>query len=99
MNTILKVLICFVLCWWLLGCGDGTLRGSVEPSADGLTYLAVVDDNGGACGPIKVDGAVWPKPIAQPRQVAPGLHSISCGAEISFSIPEGVVFEFDYWGP
>jgi hypothetical protein len=34
----------------LTGCDDGYLRGSVTPSKDGLTYLAVIDDNGGHCG-------------------------------------------------
>jgi len=82
-----------------LACGDGRLRGSVAPSEDGKTYLAVVDDNGGHCGPIRVDGEVWALPLGQPGPIEPGTHTIKCGAEISFSIPSGVVFEFDYWGP
>jgi hypothetical protein len=81
------------------GCDDGHLRGSVEPSVDGETYLAVMDDNGGKCGPIKVDGAVWPFRIGEPGRIAPGVHSIECGTGNSFEIPKSVVFRFDYWGP
>jgi hypothetical protein len=81
------------------GCDDGHLRGAVEPSDDGKTYFAIVDDNGGHCGPIKIDGEVWPLAIGQAGPIEPGNHTIECGAEISFSIPSGVVFEFDYWGP
>ncbi len=40
----------------LVSCDDSNLRGSVTISGDGKTYLAVVDDNGGGCGPIFVDG-------------------------------------------
>ena len=86
---------------WLgqLGCDDGQLRGSVSDSPDGGTYLAVVDDNGGQCGPIFVDGEVWPLALGERGPIEPGTHSIACGTELRFSIPEGVVFEFDYWGP
>jgi hypothetical protein len=83
----------------LAGCDDGHLRGSVAPSADGGTYLAVVDDNGGACGPLLLDGKPWPYKIGELGQVAPGRHQIDCGGEIGFDIPEGVVFKFNYWGP
>lgn len=83
----------------MLGCGDGHLRGSVEPSADGKTYLSVIDDNGGMCGPIKVDGKVWPHSIGKVGEISPGVHTIECGGEIEFEIPPGVVFQFDYWGP
>jgi len=88
-----------LLCAGLLaGCGDGHLRGSVQPSQDGKTYLAVVDD-GGNCGGIKVDGKPWAHPIGSPGRIAPGIHTIECGGEIEFEIPAGVVFSFDYWGP
>jgi hypothetical protein len=80
-------------------CDDGYLRGSVEPSPDGDTYLAVMDDNGGKCGPIKVDGVVWPYKIGELGRIAPGVHRIECGTANSFEIPKGVVFRFDYWGP
>lgn len=83
----------------MLACDDGHRRGSVESSADGKTYLAIVDDNGGKCGPMLVDGQVWPHAIGQPGLVEPGAHKISCGGEIQFNIPSGVVFRFDYWGP
>jgi hypothetical protein len=83
----------------LAGCDDGYLRGSVTPSEDGLTYLAVVDDNGGHCGPLLVDGTPWEHGIGEAGLISPGRHSIKCGAPIEFEIPEGVVFRFDYWGP
>jgi len=80
-------------------CGDGHLRGKVTPSEDGGSWLVVVDDSGGACGPILVDGQEWGHAIGEPGPVAPGRHTAACGTELSFEIPEGVVFELDYWGP
>ena len=82
-----------------IGCNDGHLRGSVEKSPDGKTYLAVVDENGGQCGPLMVDGKIWPHKINEPGPIEPGDHTIECGGKISFTIPSGVVFKFDYWGP
>ena len=75
------------------------LRGSVTPSTDGKTYLTVVDDNGGGCGPILVDGERWPYAIGEAGEISPGVHEIACGGALKFEIPEGVVFRFDYWGP
>ena len=83
----------------LVGCADGHLRGAVTESKDGNTYLAVVDDNGGKCGPIFVDGKEWKYKIDQPGPISPGTHSIKCGTEIEFEIPKGVIFRFNYWGP
>jgi len=83
----------------LCGCSDGHLRGAVSKSPDGKTYFAVLDDNGGKCGPLKVDGVVWPHPIGKAVRFQPGEHTISCGAEITFSVPAGVIYKFDYWGP
>ena len=83
----------------LAACGDGNLRGAVSKSPDGKTYFAVIDDNGGKCGPLKVDGVVWAHPIGKVIPFEPGDHTISCGAEIAFSVPAGVIFKFDYWGP
>lgn len=97
MNRLILVGLCAVV--GCVACGDGHLRGSVAPSHDGKTYLAVVDDNGGHCGPIKVDGKVWLHKIGQSGQIEPGRHTIECGGEIAFNIPPGVVFKFDYWGP
>lgn len=81
------------------GCGDGYLRGSVESSPDGKTYLAVADDSDGNCRPIYVDGVEWSYAIGEKAEIEPGVHTIHCGLEIEFEIPEGVVFNFDYWGP
>ena len=81
-------------------CGDGNIRGSFSKSTDGQTYLAIVDDNGGQCGSIKVDGIVWSLPIGKAASISSGVHTIECGgAALSFTVPEGVVFNFDYWGP
>ena len=83
----------------LVGCGDNHLRGSVVNSEDGKTYLAVVDDNGGNCGPILLDGKPWPHKINELGIVSPGRHRIECGGSVEFDIPQGVIFKFDYWGP
>ena len=82
-----------------LGCGEGDLRGTWSRSKDGRTYLAVIDDNGGGCGPIKVDGKVWPHKIGEAGQISPGTHTINCGGDIQFEIGPGVVYKFNYWGP
>jgi hypothetical protein len=95
----LLVALCFLLSTALSGCGNGSLRGSTVPSKDGRTYLTVADDNGGACGPLLLDGKPWPYKINQPGLVSPGRHRIECGGWIEFDIPQGVVFKFDYWGP
>ena len=82
-----------------VGCHDRELRGYSEPSRDAQTYLVVDDDNGGGCGPIRVDGEPWPHPVRSPGLIAPGDHVIECGGEIGFSIKPGTTFHFDYWGP
>ncbi|RUL65769.1 hypothetical protein EKH79_03395 [Dyella dinghuensis] len=83
----------------IAACSDRPLRGAAAPSPDGKTYLAVVDDNGGACGPLKVDGKVWSHRMGEEVPVEPGKHTIECGAVITFEIPRGTIFKFDYWGP
>src|ERR1700681_1082128 len=75
------------------------LRGSFRPSQDGKTYLIVDDDNGGHCGPIKVDKKVWPHPIGEAGLIEPGIHTIECGGEIGFRIGRGGVYRVNYWGP
>ena len=82
-----------------VACTHSHLRGSTIPSQDGNTYLAVMDDNGGKCGPIRVDGRVWPYSIGQAGRIEPGSHTIECGGSMQFDVPKGVVFKFDYWGP
>jgi hypothetical protein len=81
------------------GCDDGHLRGSVKKSSDGKTYLVVADDNGAQCRPLKVDGKIWPHKLNEQGPIQPGDHTIECGGKISFNIPAGVIFTFDYWGP
>ena len=87
-----------ISCGWLFN-SDGHLRGSTIESSDGRTYLSILDDNGGGCGPIQVDGQVWPHKIGVPGLISPGIHRIECGGELEFEIPPGVIFSFDYWGP
>jgi hypothetical protein len=82
-----------------VACGKQDLRGSSTSSADGKTYLIVADDNGGQCGPIKVDGKIWPYSIGKAGVIAPGRHTIACGSEIAINIRPGIVYKFDYWGP
>lgn len=93
LSLALLLLITFV------GCDHGHLRGDVTQSKDGNTYLSVVDDNGGKCGPIFVDDKDWKYKIGEPGPISPGPHSIKCGTEIEFEIPKGVIFRFNYWGP
>jgi hypothetical protein len=93
------VTLATVLSLFCGACGESDLRGSFAASRDGKTYLAVVDDNGGHCGPIKVDGKLWPHPIGEVGQINPGRHTIECGGEIGFDIRPGVVYKFSYWGP
>ena len=97
MNT--GLVAAFVLMLACAACEKGDLRGTFKPSPDGKTYLEVIDDNGGHCGPMKVDGRVWPHPIDEPGLIDPGPHTISCGPEIGFEIPRGVIYKFNYWGP
>lgn len=94
-----KLVVVYVALICLTGCSDRPLRGSVEKSVDGRTYLVVADDNGGACGPIKLDGRIWPHRISEPGLVSPGRHKIECGSDAAFDIPTGTTFRFDYWGP
>ena len=82
-----------------VACDHSDLRGSWHKSRDGKTYLAVTDDNGGQCGGIRVDGRPWNHPIGEAAAIDPGHHDISCGGEIAFDVPIGVVYKFNYWGP
>jgi hypothetical protein len=59
-----------------VGCSDGDLRGKSIPSTDGGTYLVIDDDNGGQCGPIKVDGREWNHEIHAPGPIEAGVHRI-----------------------
>lgn len=95
-----RILVVLLLAGLLgIACRHGDLRGSYSASRDGKTYLAVADDNGGHCGPLKVDGKIWAHPIGEAAPIEPGTHTISCGEEIGFEIPPGVVYKFNYWGP
>ena len=93
------VSIIALLTLFCAACTDQDLRGSSTASPDGKTYLVVADDNGGHCGPIKVDGKPWPYAIGKAGRIDPGSHTIECGGAITFNIGSGVVFKFDYWGP
>jgi hypothetical protein len=83
----------------IAGCTDRELRGTADPSPDSLTYLLVQDDNGCSKGDLLVDGKPWPYPTGTAGLISPGEHKISCGGEISFTIPAHKIFRFNYWGP
>ena len=51
-----------------IACAGSELRGKSVSSPDGKTYLVIDDNNGGACGRMKVDGLNWPHPIHGRRQ-------------------------------
>ena len=94
-----RYLLLFAVLLGSVACKKSDLRGTFKKSSDGRTYLIVADDNGGHCGPIKIDGKVWPHRIREPGVIEPGHHTIECGGEIEFDIRPGVVYSFDYWGP
>ena len=75
------------------------LRGDTEPSPDGKTYLAVMNRND--CGTLRVDGQPWPFEEGVRHAIAPGVHRIACDADagVEFTVREGEIFNFDYWGP
>ncbi len=80
-------------------CGERDLRGRVEDSRDGQTYLAVKELNGSACSVPLVDGAPWSQPLGVPGRILPGEHHIDCGGDIGFAVRPGTTLFFDYWGP
>jgi hypothetical protein len=84
----------------LAACSKGNhgLRGSVEPSPDGKTYLSFDDDNGGRCS-LLVDKQKWPYPLHTAGVVGAGKHLVDCGGEIEISISPATTFHFAYWGP
>jgi hypothetical protein len=96
-----RVVLSFSFAVVCAGCDDGELRGSVQPSTDGETYLVVLDDNGGKCGGINVDGRPWVWSIGEAGKISQGRHVIDCGGSggIEVTIPAGTVYSFDYWGP
>jgi hypothetical protein len=103
MSNVERTWAALVAAGLLVACGanDPPLRGKVDKSPDGKTYLKVIDNNGGGCGAIYVDGRAWSHAIGEAGSIEPGAHTIACpkDAKIGFTIPPGVVFNFNYWGP
>jgi len=97
----LRFLICVAISLALTGCGDqdGELRGAVSKSADGGTYFGVADNDGGGCGPIVVDGKLWPHPLNEIAPIKPGHHEIKICSQMPFEVVAGTTYLFDYWGP
>jgi len=93
----IQVFIIFVIVIFCGACSKRDLRGSYEPSPDGLAYLIVVSSN--SCKQITIDGKPWDYPIGTAGIIAEGKHTIDCNGEISFSVPAHSVYKFDYWGP
>jgi hypothetical protein len=83
----------------LAGCTGRELRGRSSASPDGETYLVVADANGGKCGPLLVDGAVWPHAVGEAGRISPGEHVVACGTDVSVRVDPGQTFRLDYWGP
>ena len=84
----------------LLSCGKSDLRGRSTTSADGKTYLVVVEAPG--CAGLYVDGKPWPHALGARGLVPAGRRQISCadgGNHITFEVRRGQTFRFDYWGP
>lgn len=98
-RRILMIFGAMVLCVICVACDNSDLRGTWHKSKDGKTYLDVVDDNGGDCGGIRVDGKPWTHRIGEAALIDPGTHTINCSGDIEFSIPSGSVYKFNYWGP
>lgn len=74
------------------------LRGEVQKSTDGKTYL--VFELG--CDSLIVNGENWPHNIDEKGEVSAGTCKIQCGnsdSGLSINIEEGTTFYFDYWGP
>ena len=92
-----KITLIFALALSCVTCEDGHIRGSVEPSPDGGTYLTVAAGNN--CEEIRIDGVKWPHAIGKSGAIRAGTHVIDCNGEIGFIIPAGKSFTFDYWGP
>jgi len=96
MNQLLSIIIFSFL---VFGCAEYELRGKVTQSEDGKTYLVVLDDNGGKCGPITLNGVLWPYPLGVAGKVKPGGKILKCGATIGFDVRKGTTFHVTYWGP
>jgi hypothetical protein len=100
-----RILLLPILAVCLSGCpkkSNADLRGHWAPSPDGKSYLIVDDDNGGACGPLAVDGKAWPHDIHRAGAIKPGIHALSCGRQqpgVQFEVPNGAIYHFEYWGP
>ena len=95
----MKLLTLFIIFLSLNACESSEhLRGNVSSSEDGRTYLSVMDNNGGAC-PLYLNGKEWSYALGERVLVEAGTHVLKACSEIEFDIPEGVVFEFNYWGP
>lgn len=91
--------IIVVLLTLAAACGHRELRGRTSASPDGRTYLVIDDDDGGHCGPFRVDGRVWPHGLGVRGRVSPGVHVVSCGASLEARVDSGQTFRLDYWGP
>lgn len=88
-----------LIAWGFVACSDHTLRGRVERSEDGKTYLAIMDMNGASCDTVRVDGHAWPHALKAKGAIPPGRHEVACGGSYLVQIDSGKTLLFDYWGP
>jgi hypothetical protein len=82
-----------------VSCSKRELRGRIQKSNNGGSYLVINNDNGGKCGEVLLDGRKWPYPLHAFGQVPSGVHTLECGTKVEFEIKPGTIFQFDYWGP
>lgn len=95
-----SLLIFGLACLAIAGCGpkQSDLRGSWSKSTDGHSYLVVAQKDCESCS-ILVDGKPWKYAVGKAGRIDPGTHTIQNPSEITFNIPAGTVYRFDYWGP
>lgn len=101
----LVLMACASLLMPLQGCSKRDLRGWWADSGDGKSYFVLDDTNGGNCPPVFIDRQEVPGAIGGELQISAGNHSITCGTAgdigqgVAFTVPPGVIYHFDYWGP
>ncbi len=84
----------------VVSCDKRNLRGQSTRSADGHTYLVIVESPG--CATFTLDGKPWPYAVGAAGLVLAGRREISCSDgsnQIHFEVKRGQTFRFDYWGP
>ncbi len=101
----LVLMACASLIVPLQGCSNRDLRGWWADSDDGQTYFVLEDTNSENCPPVFIDSKEVVTAIGSKVHISAGNHSITCGKAgeidqgVEFTVPPGVIYHFDYWGP